>query len=103
MPRTKEEGRLLDIPTLQQFKFYRKVIVPRYAHKAGFESLEEAHNHLKAGFFWLHPDDPRVPSMASMSFEECDRFIMWSIRQLAEMGVVIVDREPAGPVEVRHG
>jgi hypothetical protein len=93
-PEDRLAGRLVDIPSRAQFGFYRRVIVPGYADYAGFESLEEAHNHLKAGFFWLHPDDPRIPSMASMSFEECDRFLHWVIRKLAEKGRVVEEPRP---------
>lgn len=87
LSRDVEEARLFDVPTRAQFGYYRKVIVRGYAAYAGFESLEEAHRHLKAGFFELHPDDPRLPSMASMSFEECDRFLHWVGRKLAERSV----------------
>lgn len=94
----REVGRLTDVPTREQFGYYRSTIVPQYAEWAGFESHEEAHNHLKAGFFWLHPDDPRVPSMASMSFEECDRFLSWVVRECAERGFLFSEpRRKAAP------
>jgi hypothetical protein len=90
-------GRLLDVPvTTQQHRWYRSKIVPAYANHAGFESLEEAHRAFKAGFFDLHPDDPDLPSMKSMSKEEATRFLDYVLRQAAEMRLVIEDPIPRG-------
>lgn len=82
-------GRLCDVPSTEQFGYYRSAIVPGYARSGGFESHEEAHRHLKAAFFELHPNDPRLPSMASMSEEECGRFLSYIIRECAEIGIEI--------------
>jgi hypothetical protein len=89
-----EAGRLVDVPRTAMFGYYRATIVPGYARAGGFESHEEAHEHLKAGFFWLTPGDPRIPSMASMSFEECDRYLHWIMRKCAEGGIPIEEPRP---------
>lgn len=95
---TQPTGRLLDVPvTTRQHRYYRKVILTEYAKHAGFESLEEAHRAFKAGFFGMHPDDPELPSMKSMTREEATRFLDYSLRQAAEMSLVIEDARPREP------
>lgn len=74
-------------------RYYRKIIVPAIREYCGHESDDDAHKSLKAGFYDLHPADPKMPSMAEMSQEEASRFLEYALRQAAEMSLVLPDPE----------
>jgi hypothetical protein len=78
-------------PSWRTHAFYRTAIVPAVRDYCGYERDTEAHRALKAGFYELHPDDPKLPSMADMSQEESGRFIEFAFRQCAELGLVLPD------------
>ena len=71
--------------------YYRSVVVPAIRQHCGYISDAEAHRHIKSGFFELHPEDPKIPSMANMSQDEAGRLIDYAIVQAAELGLVIPD------------
>ena len=83
-------------PTHSQHKYYRAVILPLIREHIGCESDAEAHRQVKAAFFGMHPDDPKLPSMAAMTQDEASRLIDYALRQAAEMSIVI-----PSPREVR--
>lgn len=71
--------------------YYRAAIVPGIRQHCGYESNHEAHTAIKAAFYGMHPDDPKLPSMAKMTQEEAGRFIDYALREAAELGLVLED------------
>lgn len=81
-------------PSLRTHGYYRSTIVPAIRENCGYLTDAEAHRGIKAAFFELHPDDPKLPSMGGMSQEESGRLIDFAIIQAAEMGVILPDPRP---------
>lgn len=79
------------MPSLQTHRYYRQVIVPAIRDYCGYESDAHAHKAIKAGFFDMAPNDPRLPSMSDMSQEEAGRLIEYALRQAAELSLVLPD------------
>ena len=73
----------------RQHRYYRHVVLPALQEYMGYESEYEAHRAVKAGFYGMREDDPRLPSMAHMTKEEASRFLWFAIRQAAEAGLQI--------------
>ena len=78
-------------PSLRTHRYYRSVVVPAIRQHCGYISDAEAHRHNKSGFFELHPEDPKMPSMANMSQEQASRLIEYAINQAEELGLVLPD------------
>ncbi len=85
-----------DRPTWATHAYYRTAIVPAIREECGYITDAEAHRAIKGGFYEMHPDDPRLPSMAKMSQEEAGRLIEYAIVQAAEMHIVLKDPRRAG-------
>lgn len=78
-------------PSWNTHAYYRSTILPLMRESMGCVSDHEAHRQIKAAFFGLHPDDPKLPSMAKMSQDEAGRLIDYAIIQAAEMGIILPD------------
>jgi hypothetical protein len=66
-------------------------MLPAVREYCGYPTDWEAHRALKAGFYHMHPEDPRLPSMKRMTQEEASRFFLWVQMQAASMGLDIKD------------
>jgi hypothetical protein len=80
-------------PSWKTHAYYRSKLLPLIREASGYITEAEAHRAVKAGFFEMHPDDPKLPSMGTMTQEEAGRLIDFAIIQAAEMGIILPDPE----------